>query len=90
MIVTVVEGFDAKPVANQDQFVTPRIMECEGKHSLQSFQELHAPGLIGMQDSFAIRMRGEAMAELFQFDAQLSVVIYLAVGNQCEAMVFVF
>ena len=79
------------PSRSRARISSPRcsIVEREGEHALQAIEEGDPPGLVGVQEGFAVGVRGKAMAERFQFGAQFAVVVDFAVGDQREAAVFV-
>ena len=75
------QWLDAEPVAHQQQAVLRHVVQRKRKHTVQVFDKAVAVFAVSVEDSFAIGMRTEHMAARFQLDAQLDVVVNLAVGD---------
>ncbi|MCY1528253.1 hypothetical protein D9M68_633530 [compost metagenome] len=76
-----VQRLDAEPVAGDEQAPPVAFPDGEGEHSIESGQQLRAPGVVSLQQHFRIAVGKEAVTQSFQLLAQFRVVVDGAVEN---------
>src|SRR5215213_1162155 len=59
----------------------------EGKHAAQVFRAVSAELIVGVNDGFGVAVGVESVAQLFEFLAQLEVVVDLAVEDDPRATI---
>ena len=80
----VVQRLDSKAVARHEQACIAPIPYCKGKHAEEALHALRAPGVIGLQDDFAVALGEEPIAHRNELGAQLLIVVDRAVEDQYQ------
>ena len=85
-----VERLLSGTVPGDEIFLPAFVAQTEGKHAIEFRQHsLDAPLLVAVEDGFGITVRGEAVAEGLEFDAQFLVVVNFAIENDRAGAVLI-
>ena len=80
-----VERLDAEPVAAQGDAAAVALMDNESEHAVKAPRRLDAPGVPGLGHHLGVAVGEEAIAQRFEFAAQLAVIVDAAVEDQGQA-----
>ena len=83
----VVQGFDAKVVARDQQALRAPVPQREGEHALQVLEHAHAVLAIGVEQRLSVAVGAEGMAARLQLAPQRGEVVDLAVEHARELAV---
>ena len=72
----------AGAVTREEERASPRVVERDREHAVQSLEDALAPLLVAAQDHLGVGRRPEGAAARLQFIAQLDVVVDLAVEDE--------
>src|SRR5262245_15926279 len=85
----VVQGLDAEPVTRDHEPPPPAVPDRVGEHPAQPLDALRAELLVEVDNRLGVRRAAINVSALFQHRAQFAVVIYLAVENYPDRVVFI-
>ena len=85
-----IQRFDAEPVARECDHAGFSVDDRECEHALEVAYAIGSPPVEGLDHHFAVRARKEMVANVFQFLAQIPVVVDAAVEDQGEPEVAVY
>src|SRR6266542_4432593 len=87
--MAVVEGLDAQPITRREQLVLARVVDGEGKHSVQASKAVVSPLLVSLEHDFRVALRAKGMYEGLQLPTNLAVVVDLAIVSDPDGSVVV-
>ena len=73
--------FDAKSITRHEERVIVLIPNRKGEHAAQTFDDIHAPLFVTVQNGFGVRSRSKFVTGVDEFTSQIRIVVNLAVEN---------
>src|SRR5690606_14475668 len=83
-LVAVVERLDSEPIAREKQLAGVALDDGEGKHAVQPFDKVLAPGVVGLDEHLRVAGGKEAVSPIFERATELPVVVDRAVIDDRE------
>ena len=85
----IVQRLDAQPVARDEEALTARVPDGEGKHATQMLYAVGTIFFVKMNDGFRVAVRAVSMTQRLQLFAQSGMIVNFTVENNPGRAVFV-